>query len=78
MESDKDLALRIIHDGKLGHPDLPLVERFLHDAKDGDKAAKYLLQACKDDATGVKFSRFVEDWKTLVKLCESNSTESWA
>jgi hypothetical protein len=36
MESDKALALRIIQQAKLGHPDLPLVESFLHDAIDGD------------------------------------------
>ena len=70
MEKDRDLALRIIHDGKLEHPDLAIVESFLHHAKDGEHAAKHLLQVCKDDTTGVKFSQFVKDWKALVKLCK--------
>ena len=71
MEKDRDLALQTIHDGKLEHPDLAIVESFLLHAKDGEHAAKYLLQVCKDDTTGVKFYQFVKDWKALVKLCES-------
>lgn len=72
-ETDKTLALRIINQAKLGHPDLPLVGSFLHDAIDGDQAARYLLQTCTDDTTGAKFSRFVEDWKALVKQCKCSS-----
>ena len=78
MESHTDLALRIIRDGKLAHPDLQLVECFIHNAKDCDQAAMYLLQVCKDDTTGVKFSQFVDDWKVLVKLCESTVLEKFA
>jgi len=70
MESERSLALKIIHNARLRHPDLPLVESFIYDAKDGNKAAKYLLHACKDGTTGGNFSQFVEDWKSLVSLCE--------
>jgi hypothetical protein len=70
MENDKTLALRMIHNANLSHPDLPLVESFLHDAVDGDQAARYLLHTCVDDMTGIKFSQFVEDWKALVKRCK--------
>ncbi|TVY15038.1 hypothetical protein LARI1_G007719 [Lachnellula arida] len=69
MESDQALALALVHGAKLGHPDLPLVECFLRDAKDADEAARYLLQTCADDTNGSKFTQFVEDWKTLVTTC---------
>ncbi len=64
------LALAIIYGAKLKHPDLPLVECFIQDATDGDQAAKYLLRTCTNDLEGVKFSRFVNDWKALVKQCK--------
>ncbi|KAI9744760.1 MAG: hypothetical protein M1818_001685 [Claussenomyces sp. TS43310] len=67
LEGDKILAVHVIRRAKLRHPDLPLMGSFLYDAIDGDQAARYLLQMSEDDTTGIKFSRFVEDWKLLVK-----------
>ncbi|KAF4634077.1 hypothetical protein G7Y89_g4030 [Cudoniella acicularis] len=66
MESDKTFALRIVQDAKLAHPDLPLVEAFLHDAVDGEQAAKYLLQTCTGDATGANLSS-KSLWKILAQ-----------
>jgi hypothetical protein len=70
MESDKTRALRIVRNAELVHPGLPLVEAFLNDAVDGDRAARYLLQTYADDGSDANFTRFVQDWKDLVRLCK--------
>ena len=57
MESDKARALRIIRNAELEHPGLPLVEAFLSDAVDGDKAARYLLQTYADNGSDANFTR---------------------
>jgi hypothetical protein len=61
MESNECKAFQIIHDAKLAHPESPLVQSFILDAKDCDAAARYLLQSCADDTHGVEFARFVQD-----------------
>lgn len=73
MENEIARARRLVQNAGLSHPDLPLVERFLCDAKDRSEAARYLLKVCDDDQTGTKFLKFVEDWKSLVKLCGCSS-----
>ena len=72
MESDssKDRALRIVRNAQLVHPGLPLVEAFLNDAVDGERAARYLLQTYADEGSHVNFTQFGKDWKDLVRLCE--------
>jgi hypothetical protein len=70
MESDKTRALRIVRNAELVHPGLPLVEAFLSDAVDGDQAARYLLQTYADNGSDANFTRFVKDWKDLVRLCK--------
>ncbi|KAL5329524.1 hypothetical protein ACEPPN_003038 [Leptodophora sp. 'Broadleaf-Isolate-01'] len=67
MESDRTRVLRIARNAELVHPDLPLVEAFLNDAVDGERAAKYLLQTYAD-CSDVNFTRFVKDWRDLVNL----------
>lgn len=69
MESDRTRVLRIARNAELVHPDLPLVEAFLNDAVDGERAAKYLLQTYAD-CSDVNFTRFVKDWRDLVNLCK--------
>lgn len=75
MESNTALALRIVHNAELRHPDLPLMESFLYDAVDVDQAARYLLQTCANDTDGTKLNKFVEDWMALVKRCKCLSLE---
>lgn len=70
MESDKARALKIVRNAELVHPSFSLVEAFLYDAVDGDQAARYLLQTYADDGSDANFTRFVEDWKDLVRLCK--------
>ncbi|THV44440.1 hypothetical protein BGAL_0642g00030 [Botrytis galanthina] len=68
MESDKSRALRIVRDAELVHPALPIVEAFLNDAVDGNRAARYLLETYAEDENDVDFTRFLRDWKDLVEL----------
>jgi hypothetical protein len=75
MESDKTRALRIVRNTELVHPGLPLVEAFLNDAVDGGQAARYLLQTSADNGSDANFTRFVKDWKDLVRLCKFLSSE---
>lgn len=70
MENDKTRALRLVQNTELVHPGLPLVEAFLNDAVDGDQAARYLLQTYAENGSDVNFTRFVEDWKDLARLCK--------
>ncbi|KAF7957508.1 hypothetical protein EAE96_003085 [Botrytis aclada] len=68
MESDKTRTLGIVRNAELVHPALPIVEAFLNDAVDGDRAARYLLEIYADDENDVDFTRFLRDWKDLVRL----------
>lgn len=70
MESDKACALRIVRNAELVHPGLPLAEAFLNDAVDGDQAARYLLQTYIHDGNNENLTKFLEDWKDLVRLCK--------
>ena len=70
MESNKSRALSIVQNANLIHPDPSLIETFLNDAVDGDQAARYLLQTYVDKEGGINLTRFVHDWKDLVKLCK--------
>ena len=70
MESDKTRALRIVRSAELVHPSLSLVEAFLDDAVDGDQAARYLLETYADNGSGPNVTRFVKDWKDLVRICK--------
>jgi hypothetical protein len=77
MESDKTRALQIAESAELAHPGLALVEAFLNDAVDGDKAARYLLHTYNDDdGNNIDFTRFLKDWKELVGHCKLSMPRS--
>jgi hypothetical protein len=78
MESEKACVLGLARNAELVHPHLPLVESFLNDAADGEKAAKYLLQAYAVDGASIDFTRFVNDWKDLVRLCRFHAQQTTA
>jgi len=70
MDSDKIRALRIVRNAELVHPGFLLVEAFLNHAVDGDQAARYLLETYVDDGGDANLTRFLKDWKDLVRLCK--------
>ncbi|TGO31098.1 hypothetical protein BPAE_0002g01940 [Botrytis paeoniae] len=67
-ESANTRILELAQKANLAHPGLPLVKVFLSDAADGDQAAKHILETYSENRNDVDFTRFLRDWKDLVRL----------
>jgi hypothetical protein len=73
--SDYETALAAIRQASLKHPDGPLLESFVDDAVDRDRAAAFLLERLRcDNDTDTDTSKsnivaFVSDWKRTITMC---------
>ncbi|SPQ21779.1 a4c82a13-a3d1-47be-8447-19bb477f167b [Thermothielavioides terrestris] len=65
-------ALAAIRDADLPHPHGPLLEAFVHEFVDNERAASYLLQRCSADPGSGGLTAFLTDWIELISAFSSN------
>lgn len=68
--SSYELALDAIRMAELAHPDGPLLESFLENAADSEKAASHIMQIVSevgDQLSGL--TEFLRDWKLVTCEC---------
>lgn len=63
-------ALATIRCASLPHPDVELLECFLHESVHPSRAAAYLLRRCPSGADASALAAFLSDWKRLVRICK--------
>jgi hypothetical protein len=63
-------ALAAIRDADLPHPHGPLLEAFVHEFVDNERAASYLLQRCSADPGSGGLTAFLTDWIELISACK--------
>jgi hypothetical protein len=69
-----ELALAAIRDADLPHPDGELLECFIDQAVDPEKAASYLLEKCPTDQHHAGLTAFLSEWIELVSACKPSSS----
>lgn len=68
--SSYELALDVIRNAELVHPDGPLLESFLENAADSDKAASQMMQRVSRDENKLSgLTEFLRDWKLVTCEC---------
>jgi hypothetical protein len=71
--SNHETALAAIRQASLKHPDGPLLESFINDAVDRDRAAAFLLKRLSHDnstnTTESNIGAFLCDWKRTITIC---------
>lgn len=69
--SDHETALAITGKADLAHPDGPLLESFLDDFVDRDRAAAFMLKRLSRATNTSKsdLQVFLADWKCAISMC---------
>ncbi|KAL2198299.1 hypothetical protein P885DRAFT_1362, partial [Corynascus similis CBS 632.67] len=77
--SDYEAALAAIRQPGLKHPDVPLLESFIDDSVDRDRAAAFLLERLSRDTNTSEHNIgvFLADWKRTVSLCNMSHKEAF-
>ncbi|KAK4243150.1 hypothetical protein C7999DRAFT_18461, partial [Corynascus novoguineensis] len=77
--SDYEAALAAIRQPSLKHPDGPLLESFIDDSVDRDRAAAFLLERLSRDTNTSEpnIGAFLADWKRTIAMCNISHQEAF-